>query len=195
MRTVSALFDTYDEVTAAVDRLSDMGVSTNDITIVTQSHNQAMEVAEGAGIGAAIGGVGGVLAGFVAFALPGMGSLLGIGWLVPILVGAAAGGVAGGVVGSLTGAGISETDAHVLAESVRRGSTLVMARVHEDEVRRAMAILTQCGAIDTNARRVEYESDGWESFVASDIWDKDIGTEDDGADRDDPERDMSSKAV
>lgn len=178
-RTVSALFDTYDEVAAAVDRLSDMGVSSGDITVVTQGRGfTTAKIAEGAGLGAAIGGVGGILAGLGAFAIPGLGSLLGVGWLVPILLGAAAGGVAGGIVSSLIGAGIPESEANVYAESVRRGSTLIAARVHDDEAGKALEILRLCGAIDTNTRRGEYASGGWDSFVAQDIWDDDIGSED-----------------
>jgi hypothetical protein len=47
------------------------------------------------------------------------------GWLAATAVGAAT----GGVVGALTQAGVSEEDAHVYAEGVRRGGTLVSARV------------------------------------------------------------------
>lgn len=178
MRTVSALFDTYDGVAAAVDGLADMGVPSSEITVVSHSRDARTKITEGAGLGVAIGGVGGLLAGFGIFAVPGLGSVLGVGWLAPILVGAAAGGVAGGVIGSLTDAGIEESDAHVYAEGVRRGGTLVVARVHDDEAGRAKAILLNCGAIDTNSRRSEYAADGWDSFVAKDIWDEDIGSED-----------------
>lgn len=178
MRTVSALFDSYDQVAAAVDGLSDIGVESDDIAVVSQSRDAIAKITEGAGWGAAIGGVGGLLAGIGMIVIPGLGSVLGVGWLIPLLIGAAAGGVAGGVIGSLTGAGIDESDAHVYAEGVRRGGTLVVARVHDDDVGDAKAVLLQCGAIDTNARRSEYAADGWDSFVAKDIWDEDIGSED-----------------
>ena len=108
-------------------------------------------------MGAALG----LLAGLAAFALPGFGPIMGVGWLVPVLVGAAAaGGVAGGIIGSLTGAGIDENDAHVYAEGVRRGGTLVIARVDDNEAETAKAILVRSGAIDTNMRRSEYAADG-----------------------------------
>lgn len=178
MRTVSALFDKYDQVAAAVDGLSDMGVASGDITVISQSKDAKAHIRESAGLGAAIGGVGGILAGLAVVAIPGLGSVLGVGWLVPVLLGAAAGGVAGGIIGSLTSAGIDERDAHVYAEGVRRGSTLVAARVHDDEAGEALSVLRRCGAIDTNARRSEYEGDGWDGFVATDIWDDDIGSED-----------------
>jgi hypothetical protein len=174
MRTVSALFDTYDQVIAAVDGLSEAGVASDDITVISQRSGTETKATEGAGLGAALG----LLAGLAALAIPGFGSVLGVGWLVPGLIGAAAGGVAGGIIGSLTGAGIEEPDAHVYAEGVRRGGTLVIARVEDDEVGAAKAILVRSGAIDTNTRRSEYAAGGWDGFVAKDIWDEDIGSED-----------------
>jgi hypothetical protein len=130
--------------------------------------------AEGAGLGAAIGGA---LAAFGAVAIPGVGILVGFGWLVPVLLCAAAGGVAGGVIGLLAGAGGDERDTRIFAEGVRRGGILLFARIHDDEAARAKAILRRCGAIDTDARRAEYAGDGWDGFVAKDIWDEDIGSE------------------
>jgi hypothetical protein len=178
MRTVSATFDTYDEVTAAVDGLSDMGVPGSDITVVSRRHDAMTKIAEGAGLGAAIGGIGGLLAGFGMFIMPGLGSVSGIGWLIPPLIGAAAGGIAGGAIGSFTGASIDENDAPICAEGTCRGGTLLVARVHDDEAGEARAVLLKCGAIDTNSRRSEYAADGWDGFVAKDIWDEDIGSED-----------------
>jgi hypothetical protein len=178
MRTVSALFDTYDEVATAVDMLADMGIPSKDITVVAHGGHPSSKIATGAGLGAALGGVGGVLATLGAIAIPGPGLLLGIGWLAPILLGAAAGGVAGGIIGALTGAGIPEPEAHVYAEGVRRGSTLVAARVDDGDAAEARAILRRCGAIDTNLRRTEYAAGGWDEFVDKDIWDDDIGNED-----------------
>ena len=192
MRTVSALFDTYDEVAAAVDGLADMGVPSSEIAVVSQSRDARTKISEGAGLGAAIGGVGGILAGLGIFAVPGLGSVLGVGWLIPVLIGVAAGGVAGGIIGSLANAGIDERDAHVYAEGVRRSGTLVVARVHDDEASRANAILLRCGAIDTNSRRSEYAADGWDSFVAKDIWDEDIGSEDKPPPEDKPNRDQTT---
>ena len=178
MRTVSALFDTYDEVTAAVDDLSDMGVRSSDIAVVSQGTSPLAKIMEGASLGAAIGGVGGLLAGFGMFILPGLEPVFGIDWLIPLLIGAAGGGLAGGVIGSLAHAGIGKGDALVRAVGVPRGGTLLIARVHDDEAGKARAILLKCGAIDTNSRRSEYAADGWDGFVAKDMWDEDIGSED-----------------
>ena len=99
-----------------------------------------------------------------AFAIPGIGPVVGAGWLAATLLGAAAGGAAGGLIGSLTEAGIEEDDAHVYAEGVRRGGTLVTARVDDEHADAAAAILSQSGSIDITERRSEYETGGWSRY-------------------------------
>ena len=191
MRTVSASFDTYDEVTAAVDGLSEMGVPGSDIAVVSQGPGPLAKIAGGAVLGAAIGAAAGLLVDFV---IPGLGPLFGIDWLIPLMIGAAAGGVAGGIIGSRRGAGVGESSAQIhVAESVQRGTTLLVARVHDDEAGEARAILLKCGAIDTNSRRSEYAADGWDGFVAKDIWDEDIGSEDDRLHEDRIDRDLAGR--
>ena len=68
-------------------------------------------------------------------AIPGIGPVVAAGWLASTAAMAAAGGATGGLIGALTQSGIGEDDAHAYAEGVRRGGTLVTARV--DESRRA----------------------------------------------------------
>jgi hypothetical protein len=63
------------------------------------------------------------------------------GWLASTALGAVVGGTAGGLVGALTQAGVDEEDAHAYAEGVRRGGTLVTARVPDGERSRYEAIL------------------------------------------------------
>ena len=176
MRTVSASFDTYDEVSSAVDGLAEMGVACSEITVVSRRRHARARIVKGAGLGAAIGGVVGLLVGFAMIVLSGRDWLFGPVWLIPLLIGAAVGGIAGGLLGSKSGAGVETTSP--CSQRTRRGSTLLVARVHDDEVGEARAVLLRCGAIDTNARRGEYAADGWDGFVAKDIWDEDIGRED-----------------
>ena len=93
------------------------------------------QVLLGAGIGAAVGGIGGLLAGLGLIAIPGIGPVVAAGWLAATAAGAAGGALvgaaAGGLVGALTQAGVPENDAHVYAEGIRRGGTLVTAKVDE----------------------------------------------------------------
>jgi hypothetical protein len=100
----------------------------------------------------------------------------GAGWLATTFIGAAAGGTVGGLLGSLTDARIDDHDAHVYAEGVRRGSTLVIARVDEAQADAAQTILGQSS--DTTALRREFEADGWAGFDESaDPWDDDARSE------------------
>jgi hypothetical protein len=63
----------------------------------------------------------------------------------------------------MTEAGVSEADAHVYAEGVRRGGTLVTARVADARAGEADAILHR-ERVDPAARRAVYQQEGWERF-------------------------------
>jgi hypothetical protein len=90
------------------------------------------------------------------------------GWLVSTVVGAAGGAAvgaaAGGLVGALTHAGVPENDAHVYAEGVRRGGTLVTAKVDEPLVSTARGILSDDRTVNVAERRQAYEAQGWSRF-------------------------------
>lgn len=161
MRTISGLFDTRHQAEAAVDALGDAGIDSGNISLVRPGDDADGDAVEGAGVGAAVGGVLGALA---AFAIPGIGPVVGAGWLAATLTGAAAGGVAGGLIGALSDAGIDEADAHVYAEGVRRGNTLVTARVDDAQVDAATAILSRSGSVDVGSRREQYTKSGWDRF-------------------------------
>ena len=174
MRTITGLFDTRDHAEAAVRALKDAGIESEDISIVARDSDgtDADDVAEsagaGAGIGAAVGGAGGLLAGLGMLAIPGIGPVVAGGWLLATAVGAATGavvgGATGGLVGALSDAGVDERDAHVYAEGVRRGGTLVTARVDEVEADAAQAILSRTNGVDISERRRDYEATGWDRF-------------------------------
>lgn len=78
--------------------------------------------------------------------------------------GAVAGGAAGGIIGGLTSSGIPERDAHFYAEGVRRGGTLVTAKVEDALAPEAEAILKRSNWVDPTERRVSYEQQGWTGF-------------------------------
>ena len=178
VQTVTALYDTYDSAVSAVDALEAAGIPYSDISMVSNNADNryhkdrpthAVEDAgKGAGIGAAVGGVGGLLTGLGLLAIPGVGPVVAAGWLVAsaagAVTGAVVGGAAGGLVGALTGAGVPERDANFYAEGVRRGGTLVTARV--DDARAAMAreILQRYKAVDPARRGGAYRESGWTSF-------------------------------
>jgi hypothetical protein len=164
MRVITGLFDTHEQAASAAEALREAGVTDDDISIVGPDGRDESSVAENVGIGTAVGGAGGLLAGLASFAIPGIGPVVGVGWLAATLIGAAAGGVAGGILGGLTSAGVDEDDAHVYAEGIRRGGTLVTARVDETQADAAQAILSRSGSADLAARRADYQSSGWSRF-------------------------------
>ena len=177
-QTVTALYDTYDDAIAATNALEEAGFSASDISIVSNNadnrHNRdhtahaAEDAGKGAGIGAVVGGVGGLLTGLGLIAIPGVGPVVAAGWLVATAVGAAGGavvgGAAGGLVGSLTSAGVSEHDANFYAEGVRRGGTLVAARVADSQAPLAREIMERYRWVDPAVRGAAYRQSGWTRF-------------------------------
>ncbi len=174
-KTVTGLFDNYSDATSAVNQLKAAGISDSDISIVSnnadgryKNDDVAEDAGAGAGIGAAVGGVGGLLTGLGIMAIPGLGPVVAAGWLAATAAGAVAGavvgGAAGGLIGALTDSGVDERDAHVYAEGVRRGGTLVTARVDEGRAGEAEAILQRSNWVDLPTRRSAYEGQGWTGF-------------------------------
>jgi hypothetical protein len=177
MKTVTGLFDDYTDASAAVSALEARGIPSSDISIVSnntdnyhkQSDSNAADGAgTGAGIGAVVGGAGGLLTGLGIMAIPGVGPVVAAGWLAATalgaVTGAVAGGAAGGLIGALTDSGVPEDHAHVYAEGVRRGGTLVTARVDDSIQLDAEAILERSNWVDPAERRLSYAEQGWTRF-------------------------------
>jgi hypothetical protein len=166
-RTIARLFDSYDDAAEAVTELERLGVSHHNISLIANRgqgiHDEtrsfgdrradgegaadhiADDAGKGAGIGAVLGGGAGLLASIGALAIPGIGPVVGAGWLAATLTGAAAGAVAGGatggIVGALTEAGVDERDARTYSEGVGSGGTLVTVRVDENEAMQVEQVL------------------------------------------------------
>jgi hypothetical protein len=172
-KTVSGLYDTYEAAHSAVTDLEAAGIPVSDISIVANNsdnwhRDESSGAGIGAGVGAAVGGIGGLLTGLGMMAIPGVGPVVAAGWLISTAVGAAGGAAvgaaAGGIVNSLTDAGVPENAAHVYAEGIRRGGALVTARVEENRVGDANAILQRHKFVDINARGEAYRKSGWSRF-------------------------------
>jgi hypothetical protein len=181
--TITRLYSDYASASRAVSALEAARVPAKDISLVASNadnwyshprsdkmttspqHDSSVTGAEtGAGVGTAVGGAAGLLAGLGLLAIPGVGPVVAAGWLVATAVGAVAGAATGGLIGGLTGAGVSEDDAHVYAEGVRRGGSLVTARVPDADKSRLESILDQQGSIDVHTRGEAYRSAGWKTF-------------------------------
>jgi hypothetical protein len=176
--TISRLYDDYFQAQQAVRDLEAAGLPSRDISIVANNSDnwyrgdsarpdgvddRTEGTEAGAGIGAVVGGTAGLLAGLGIIAIPGIGPAVAAGWLVATGAGALAGGVAGGIIGALTQAGVSREDAEVYAEGVRRGGTLVTARVPDGERTRCEAIMDRA-AVNIRERGKIYRRAGWTGF-------------------------------
>ncbi len=182
---ISRLFDSHTEALDAIRDLKQAGIDDDRISLIANNaddwhkgdhdhgdhdDNEAGEgAAKGATTGGLIGGGAGLLAGLGMLAIPGLGPVVAAGWLVSTAAGAVAGAIAGGatggVLGALKDAGHSDEDAHVYAEGVRRGGSLVSVRPHSsDEARRAEQILNEQGGVDAARRGAGYREAGWDRF-------------------------------
>ncbi len=177
-RTITALFDTYDAAANAVRKLEVGGIPHSAISIVSNDagHSRYYDTnttgdhvsgtGTGASLGTLLGGGAGLLAGLGMLAIPGLGPVVAAGWLASTLVGAGIGAAAGGLVGSLTDAGISHEDAHLYAEGVRRGGTLVTVRADDSLLDRVTDVLDDEGTVDLDERESNWRSEGWNGEYA-----------------------------
>jgi len=184
-KTVVGLFDNTSDAENAVQQLTDSGIPRADISLVANNadNRYAVDNADysgtadpnrgdrasqgavtGAGTGAIIGGVAGLLVGLGVFAIPGIGPVLAAGWIGTTLAGAGIGAIAGGLIGALVKAGVPEEHAHLYAEGVRRGGTLVLVRADDATAENAADILRRNGAVDIDRRAADYRTTGFNRF-------------------------------
>jgi hypothetical protein len=171
-----------DDAQRAFDALREGGFSQEEISFVanknvseswggsdtrTDKGETASDIAADAGIGAALGGVGGLLLSFAGLAIPGIGPVLAAGPILAALGGAGIGAAAGGLIGALIESGIPHEHAEHYAESVRRGDILITVRADEARTDRAAEILDENGAVDIDRRVSEWRVRGWESYNPS----------------------------
>jgi len=184
--TISRLYSDYETASAVVTELQAAGLPHAEMSLVSSNadnwytgkkaatqgkidrdsdgvDDRVEGAGAGAGIGAVLGGGAGFLAGLGLMAIPGLGPVVAAGWLVATAAGAVAVGAAGGIVGALTQAGVSQEDAEIYAESVRRGGTLVTVRVTDGDSARYEAIM-DTSAVNIRNRRTAYRKTGWNRF-------------------------------
>lgn len=124
----------------------------------TIADGEDSNVVAGAGLGAAFGGLVGLLAGLGALVIPGIGPIVAAGPLASTLAGATVGAATGGLVGALSEIGVPEEEARHYAEAVRRGGTVIAVRaVDEHMVDRARVIMDRHGALNLRQRVVRWQ--------------------------------------
>ena len=180
MAVLTHLYDSYDDARRAMNELVTAGIPQTDISIVANNANNRFTTKDagtydtvadehhsgagtGTGVGATVGGIAGLLAGLGIMAIPGVGPVVAAGWLASTALGAVVGGAAGGIIGALTDAGVPEEDAHIYAEGLRRGGSLLTVRVSDADRSRIETMLGS-SSVDVTNRREQYRSAGWSKF-------------------------------
>jgi len=174
-KTIVGVFNSVQDAHAAVGELQAQGISREDISVVAnksatgydtmEDRDKTSDVVADAGIGAAIGGVGGLLLSAAgALTIPVIGPILAAGPIAAALTGAGIGAAAGGLVGALTESGVPEEDAKYYAEGVRRGDVLVTVRTDETHADRVCDVLDRHDAIDVEDRVQNWQSRGWNGW-------------------------------
>jgi hypothetical protein len=187
--TITRLFDDRTAAMEAVRKLEAAGLQSSDISIVSSNadnwysgkgtadrmpggrvdrdrdgvDDRAEAAGTGAGVGATLGGAAGLLAGLGILAIPGLGPVVAAGWLASTALGLAAGAAAGGLIGALTQLGVPEEEAHAYAEGVRRGGTLVTARIPDNDRLRYEQLL-DTSSVNIADRSAAYRKAGWNKF-------------------------------
>ncbi len=181
MKTIVGLYDDIATARRVVEELAAAGFQRGDISLVANNQTTGTTttgmtggngeaVAEGAAggalVGGALGGLGGLLLGLGALAIPGIGPVVAAGPIVAGLTGAGIGAAVGGLTGALINWGVPEEEAEFYAEGVRRGSTLVAVKADDGRVNEALRLMNRFGPVDVRERSSQWRSEGWNGFNA-----------------------------
>lgn len=171
MKTLSRSYGSFAQARAAVNAIEEAGIPEADVSLIANEHatrrnaiEPGSDAAAGAGLGGVVGGGVGLLTGLGLLAIPGLGPVVAAGWLAATAVGTVAGVAAGGLMGALISAGVSEEEAAILSEAVRRGGTLVTVRVPDDEVGRVEGLLSVHRPLDLAEHAARWRDEGWQTF-------------------------------
>jgi uncharacterized protein (TIGR02271 family) len=72
-----------------------------------------------------------------------------------------------GILGRLRRAGVPENESHVYAEGVRRGGSLVIARLADENVDRGLEIMSNYRPVDIDERGSQWRTEGWSKYDES----------------------------
>jgi stress response protein YsnF len=184
-KTIVGIFDEPSEAAAVVQELVQEGISRNHISLITSHGDEdrasftrddttdasatddgGSNVLTGAGIGAVLGGIGGLLVGLAVLPIPGLGPVIAAGPIATTLAGLGIGAATGGMVGALTNLGVPEEHAQHYAEAVRRGGTLVTVNADDAMASRVQDLMNRHHAVDVNQRAAYWRQGGWTGYDA-----------------------------
>lgn len=153
VKSVIGVFDSRHNAEQAVKALRTQGFTTEEINIVSKKNNQQRgqndgyfedDVSDGTLTGGTIGGIGGLLLGAGALAIPGVGPIVATGPIAAALSGV----VAGGIVGGLIDWGIPAEAGKRYEQHVVQGGILTIIRSDATKANQAAQVLRQNGAKD-----------------------------------------------
>lgn len=180
MKTVIGLYDDLETARRVVQALTDASIDANDINLVAgdpdgryaKPEKEVVKAGtdpavEGAVAGGVLGGLAGLLFGLSTFALPGLGPVIVAGPLLSSLAGAGVGAAGGGLVATLAKEwNLSEEEAELYLEAVRRGGALIMVRAPQERVDDVRGIMNRYPLVDVATRGKQWREEGWSGFDA-----------------------------
>jgi hypothetical protein len=168
IKNVIGVFTSRDSAEKAVQELRSQGFGTEEINIISKDEKRDQrdqgdqrdqrdsefyddDITDGTLTGGTLGGIGGLLLGAGALAIPGIGPVLAAG---PI-AGALGGAVAGGITGGLIDWGIPAESSERYQRSVEQGDILAISRADAAKVNQAAQVLRQNGARDVESHNAK----------------------------------------
>lgn len=153
VKSVIGVFNSRDNAEQAVNALRTQGFTTEEINIISKNKKKHEghgseyfddDITDGALTGGTLGGIGGLLIGAGALAIPGIGPIVAAGPIAAALSGAVAGGVAGGLIDW----GIPAEAGRRYEQHVAEGGILAIIRSDAAKANQAAQVLRQNGAKD-----------------------------------------------
>jgi len=153
---VAGVFRDRETAEKAVRQLRQQNFTQEEINVITKDkagnrqNSQGDDIMDGALTGGTIGGIGGLLLGAGALAIPGIGPILAAGPIAAALSGVVAGGIAGGLIDW----GIPAEASQRYENSIANGGVLAIVKTTRQKSGQAAAVLRQYGASDVNEHPV-----------------------------------------
>jgi hypothetical protein len=155
--TVVGVFNSRSDAEKAVSALRSQGFTSEEINIISKRDENEDDgdgfydddVSDGALTGGAIGGLGGLLLGAGALAIPGIGPIVAAGPIAAAIGGAMTGGIAGGLIDW----GIPAEAGERYEQHVAQGGILTIIRTNKNKVQQAAQILRQYDAQDVESHQ------------------------------------------
>ncbi len=186
-KTVLALYDRFADAKTAVGDLIQAGAARDKIMLLAntsigdhptltinpafageefeEDSTEQSALVTWAEVGIGVGGILGFLLGISSLSIPGLTLITDHGTWATVVAGAVVFGVIGAVAGKLTDHGVSDKDAKLYSEGLKRSGTLVtVGPVAEDEVGGISEVLRKHGAVTVQDRVAPWNPEGWVSF-------------------------------